>query len=85
MRGRCCRLRFRFQLFQEPKPFLGKRQRRGFTACARLDWRGGDPFSRRSLAEKSENVRFAFGDLSAQIGWQFALRRAYVQTFAFGA
>jgi hypothetical protein len=37
------------------------------------------------LAEKSENVRFTFGDLSAQFGWQLALRRAYVQAFAFGA
>jgi hypothetical protein len=73
-----------FQLFQEPKPFLGKRQRRGFTGCARLDGWGGDPFSQRSLAQKSENVRFTFGDLSAQIGWQLVLRRAYVQTFAFG-
>jgi hypothetical protein len=48
---------------------LGKRKRRGFTACARLDWRGGDPFSRKSLAQKNENIRFTFGDLSAQIGW----------------
>jgi hypothetical protein len=64
---------------------LGKRERRGFTACARLDWWGSDPFSRKSLAQKNENIRFAFGDLSAQIGWQLVLRRAYVQTFAFGA
>jgi len=64
---------------------LGKGERRRFTACARLDWRGGDPFSQRALAQKSENIRFTFGDLSAQIGRQLVLGRAYVQTFAFGA
>jgi hypothetical protein len=51
----------------------------------RLDCRGGDPFNRKSLAQKSENIRFTFGDLSAQIGWQLVLGCAYVQTFAFGA
>jgi len=64
---------------------LGKGEWRGFAACARLDWRGGDSFGRRSLAEKTENVRFAFGDLGAQIDCKAALRRAYVQAFAFGA
>jgi len=58
---------------------------RGFIACTRLDWRDGDPLSQRSLAEKTENLCFAFGDLSTQIGWQLALRRAYMQAFAFGA
>jgi len=64
---------------------LGKRQRRWFTAGARFDWWGGDSFGQRSLAQKSENVRFTFGNLSAQIGRQLVRRRAYVQTFAFGA
>jgi len=64
---------------------LGKRERRGVTACARLDRWGGDPLSQRSLAQKSKDVGFTFGDLSAQIGWQLVLWRAYVQAFAFGA
>jgi hypothetical protein len=64
---------------------LGEREGRGFIAQARLDWWAGGPFSRRSLAQKSENVRFVFGDLSAQIGGQLVLRRAYVQAFAFSA
>jgi hypothetical protein len=41
--------------------------------------------SQRSLAQKSKDVGFTFGDLSAQIGWQLVLWRAYVQAFAFGA
>jgi hypothetical protein len=64
---------------------LGKRERRGFTACATLDGWGGDPLSQRSLAQKSKNVGLTFGDLSAQIGWQIVLWRAHVQAFAFGA
>jgi len=74
-----------FQLFQEPKPFLGKRQRRGIAAGARLDWWGGDSFGQRSLAQKSENIRFTFGNLRAQIGWELALGRIDMQAFAFGA
>ena len=60
----------RLQLFQEPKPFLGKRQRRWFAVCAGEIGGGAIFVADDRWRSRAENLRFTFGDLSAQIGWQ---------------
>lgn len=75
---------FGFQLIKEPEPFLGKRQRRRLTGASWFDWRRDDSFGQRPLAQQREDVRFAFGDLRAQIARQLAPGRIDAQAFAFG-